>query len=104
MKLGLDDINTLERKLKNEMNNQVKIEPDIDIYDEGNECRVVILTNNVEQKDIKITNKDNLIIFEAGNSEVLYYKEIAAPCLIDDNKLTWAYKNGITEITISKEA
>lgn len=101
VKLGLNEAHTSGKSFVK--NNQIKIEPNVDTYEEEKRYQIIILTSNIEQKDIEIYSKDNRIIFEARNSEVFYYKEITIPCIIDDSKLTWAYKNGVTEIAISKE-
>jgi HSP20 family molecular chaperone IbpA len=103
MKLGLDDINSSDRKVIRNLNKQIKMEPNVDIYEEENEFRIIILTSNIEQKDIKIFTKDNQIIFEARNPEVFYYKEITVPSTIDDRIMTWNYKNGVIEITINEK-
>lgn len=87
---------------RNVKNSQMKIEPSIDIYEEEIGYQVVVLTSNIEENDIKIFSNDNRLIFEASNPEVIYYKEITLPCIIDDQKLVWTHKNGITEITIGK--
>lgn len=95
MKLGLDG--------KEQSKNPVKMEPSVDIYEEEKEYRVIILTSNIEQKDIVIFTKDNQIIFKARNPEVFYYKEIAMPGIMDDQKMTWDYNNGVIEITVHKK-
>ncbi len=103
MKLGLDGLNTSGENAVKKINNPVKMEPNVDIYEEEKEYRVVVLTSNIEQKDIKIFTKDNQIIFEARNPEVFYYKEILLPGTIDDQIMSWDYKNGVIEITMNKK-
>jgi HSP20 family molecular chaperone IbpA len=103
MKLGLDNRKTADRTIIEDMNYQIKMEPNVDIYDEEKEYRIIILTSNIEQQDIEILNKDNRIIFQARNSEVFYYKEITVPCIVYEQKLQWFYKNGVTEIMINKD-
>jgi HSP20 family molecular chaperone IbpA len=100
MKLGLDNLHPFDHKYMK--SNRIKIEPGIDIYEEKAGYQIIVLTSNIEEKDIKIYSKDNRLIFEAKNAEIAYYKEITVPCMIDDQKLSWIYKNGVTEITIRK--
>lgn len=98
VKMGLDkNYSTINR------NPLIKTEPSVDIYEEANEYKIIILTRNIEENDIKISIKNNCIIFEAQNVEIIYYKEIALPCVIDDQKLAWSYKNGVTEVSVGKQ-
>ncbi|RDU24976.1 Hsp20/alpha crystallin family protein [Anaerosacchariphilus polymeriproducens] len=99
IKTGLNEVHTNSKFVKN---SQMKIEPSIDIYEEEMGYQVIVLTSNVAENDIKIFSNDNRLIFEASNAEVIYYKEITLPCMIDDQKLVWTHKNGVTEITIGK--
>lgn len=96
MKLGLDGMNSSRPS-------GTKMEPSVEIYEEEEDYRVIILTSNIEKKDIKILTKDNQIIFEARNPDVYYYKEIAVPETFDDQLMAWDYKNGVIEITINRE-
>ncbi|PXV85956.1 hypothetical protein C8E03_11433 [Lachnotalea glycerini] len=99
IKTGLNEMHSDRKAIKND---QIKKEPSIDIYAEEIGYQIIVLTSNIEEEDIKIFGKDNRLTFEAKNAEVIYYKEITVPCIIDNQKLSWTYKNGVTEITICK--
>jgi len=81
---------------------RTKIEPNVDIFHEENEIRVIILVNSIDEKDIIIQPNENIIIFQAQNPSVNYYKEITIPSDAQTSNLSWRYKNGVITINIPK--
>ena len=81
---------------------RTRIEPNVDILDEEDELKVIILINSIDEKDITIQPKENVIVFEAQNPSVNYYKEITIPSNAQTSNLSWRYKNGVITINIPK--
>jgi len=81
---------------------RTRIEPNVDILDEEDELKVIILVNSIDEKDITIQPKENVIVFEAQNPSVNYYKEITIPSNAQTSNLSWRYKNGVITINIPK--
>jgi HSP20 family protein len=73
-----------------------------DIFDEGDYLKVIAELPGVDEKDIKVEVRDNLLILSAQATGRKYYKEVELPCLVK-NELNLTYKNGILQISIEKE-
>lgn len=77
-------------------------EPITDVFDEKEEIRVYAEMPGVNQEDIKVDLKDDILDISAENSDRKYHKEILLPTKVKSETLTWSYKNGILEIRMSK--
>ena len=77
-------------------------EPITDIFDEKEEIRVYAEMPGVNEGDIKIDLKGDIldIAVQAGNRK--YHKEVLLPAKVKAETLTSSYKNGILEISIKK--
>jgi HSP20 family protein len=77
-------------------------EPIIDIFEEPDYTMIVAEMPGVEEKDIRIDLKDDILQISAETHEKKYHKEILLKESFTKNKMTHAYKNGILEIKLVK--
>lgn len=84
-------------------------EPIVDIFDEGEEVRIIVEVPGVTEESIKTEIKGDVLTLEAKDSDPLrseasrkYYKEIVLPKEVDPGSLKIKYKNGVLEIKINK--
>ncbi|MBU2497218.1 MAG: Hsp20/alpha crystallin family protein [Nanoarchaeota archaeon] len=91
---GIEEIKKLEPE-------KIEREPLIDVFDEKDILRVIVELPGVEEKDIHIETKDNLLVISAEQEDRKYQKEIKLPCAI--GKMEKNYKNGILEIRLEKK-
>lgn len=85
-------------------------EPIVDIFDEGQEVRIIVEVPGVTEESIKAEIKGDVLTLEAKDADPStklgtgrkYYKEIVLPKDIDHNTLKSKYKNGVLEIKINK--
>ena len=77
-------------------------EPVVDVFDE--EDRVLVITElpGVEESDINIEVKDDIVFLSAEGKDAKYAKEVLLPRSVDDAKTQSSYKNGVLEIIFSK--
>ena len=78
-------------------------EPIVDIFDEGEEVRIIVEVPGVTEESIKTEVKGDVLTLEAKGSERKYYKEIVLPKEVDPGTLTSKYKNGVLEIRVNKK-
>lgn len=79
-------------------------EPIVDVFNEEGKVLVVVELPGVDKSDIHLAVKDGLLVLKAQNKERKYSKEISLPVLVDSESLSFSYKNGILEVTLSKTA
>lgn len=77
-------------------------EPITDIFNEQEELVIIMEMPGIDQKDVKINLKDDILEVSATNKNRKYKKEILLPCKVLDTGLTSKYNNGILEINIKK--
>ena len=56
----------------------------------------------VEEKDIKLHVKNNLLIISVDTSEKKYYKEVKLPTSVKNNSVESTYRNGVLEVKVRK--
>lgn len=78
-----------------------KREPITDVFDEKEEIRIYAEMPGVNEKDIKVELKGDILEINAQTNERKYYKEILLPA-VTTKDLTFSYKNGILEVKIRK--
>ena len=103
IKLGLDDKLESFKNLSKNRYIKTRVEPNIDVFDEKNEFTIIILANNIKEKDINIQAENDVVVFEAQNENVHYYKEISIPSELQIENIKWSYKNGIIKVDIQKQ-
>jgi len=77
-------------------------EPMIDVFDEEDSIRIIAELPGVEEKDIKVNLKEDILTIYAENKNRKYNKEILLSSKVKPDSLTQSYKNGILEINVSK--
>ena len=77
-------------------------EPITDIFDEKSEIMVIAEMPGVEQDDIKIDLKDDILEISASNKNRSYRKELLLPSKMKKANLRHKFTNGILEIRIKK--
>ena len=77
-------------------------EPLTDVFDEKEEIRIYAEMPGVDEQDIKIDLKGDILEISTPHGERKYHKEVLLPMKAKAEALTSKYKNGVLEITIKK--
>ncbi len=75
-------------------------EPLVDVLDEGKGLRVVAELPGVEEKDIHLELKEDILEFTAEKGDRKYHKELLLPCRA--SLVRSSYRNGVLEIELVK--
>ncbi|MDO9527781.1 MAG: Hsp20/alpha crystallin family protein [Syntrophales bacterium] len=75
-------------------------EPIVDVFDEKTGINIIAEMPGIEEKDINIEIKGDILNISAESNDRKYQKEIllSRPAKAED--MTWSYKNGMLEIKI----
>jgi HSP20 family protein len=77
-------------------------EPLTDVFDEEQEIRVYAEMPGVNQEDIKLDLKEDILELSAQTGDRKYHKEILLPVKVKTEAMTSSYNNGILEVRIKK--
>jgi HSP20 family protein len=77
-------------------------EPLTDVFDEKEEVRVYAEIPGVNEEDIKLDLKGDILDILAKSGDRKYHKEILLPAKVKSETLISSYKNGILEVKIRK--
>ena len=77
-------------------------EPITDIFDEMNEVMIIAEMPGIEQDDIKIDLKEDILEISAVSKSRSYRKELLLPVKVMKQNLRHKFTNGILEIRIKK--
>jgi len=77
-------------------------EPITDVFDEDKEIRIYAEMPGVNQKDIKLDLKEDILDIWAQTRDRKYHKEILLPSKVQADTLVSSYNNGILEIKVKK--
>ncbi len=77
-------------------------EPITDIFDEADEIMIIAEMPGIEQKDIRIDLKEDMLEMAAIGKNRNYRKEILLPSKVNLSNLSQKFTNGILEIRIKK--
>lgn len=77
-------------------------EPITDIFDEKKEIRVYAEMPGVNENDIRVDLKGDILNISAKNGDRQYRKEVLLPATGKNKGFTSSFKNGILEIKIQK--
>lgn len=77
-------------------------EPIVDTFEEKNHTLVVAEMPGVDEKDIHIDLKDDILQVSAETSRKKYQKEILLKECFTKDKMMHSYKNGVLEIKLMK--
>jgi len=78
-------------------------EPLVDVLDEGDRLVVIAELPGVEEKDIHLEVKSDILEIVASNRDRKYEKEVLLPSAVDPESLESSYRNGILEIRLAKQ-
>jgi len=78
-------------------------EPMTDIFDEKEELVIIAEMPGIEEKDIKIDLKEDILDISAESKTRKYRKEQLLPLKVEKEKMESKYNNGILEIRIKKQ-
>jgi len=77
-------------------------EPITDVFDEKEEIKVYAEMPGVNEKDIKLDLKGDILDISAQSGDRKYHKEVLLPAKVKAETLTSSYKNGVLEVKIEK--
>lgn len=77
-------------------------EPMTDVFDEKTEIAIFAEMPGIEEKDLKIDLKDDILTFSAERNTRKYHKELLLPLKLKSENMKIKYNNGILEIRIKK--
>lgn len=77
-------------------------EPIVDVFNEEREVRVLAEMPGVDEGDIQVEVKGDILVIAAQGAERKYSKEVLLPVPVDPTAVTSSYKNGILEIKLPK--
>jgi len=77
-------------------------EPITDIFDEKEKICVYAEMPGVNEQDIKLDLKGDILDISAQSKDRKYHKEILLPTKVNADSLIFSYKNGILEIKLQK--
>ena len=77
-------------------------EPMVDVFDETDEIQIIAEMPGIEEKDIKLEIKGDILNINAEGENRKYQKEVllSRPAKAED--MNWSYKNGVLEIKVKK--
>jgi len=75
-------------------------EPIVDVFDESDEIHVVAEMPGIEEKDITLEIKGDILNIRAEDENRKYQKEVLLSREAKTDDMTWTYKNGILEVKI----
>ncbi|MBI3060247.1 MAG: Hsp20/alpha crystallin family protein [Deltaproteobacteria bacterium] len=78
-------------------------EPMVDVFDEKETVVVVAELPGVNEKDINVELRDDILTITAETGERKYHKEVLLEAPVASEGLTRSYRNGILEIRICKK-
>ncbi len=77
-------------------------EPIVDIFDEKEEVRVYAEMPGVNEADIKLDLKGDILDIRAGTGDRKYHKEVLLPAKVSAEAPVPSYKNGVLEVKLKK--
>ena len=77
-------------------------EPIVDVFDEGERLVVIAELPGVEENNIHLEVKDDILDITAEGKDRKYSKEVLLPSPVDAKSMETSYKNGILEIRLRK--
>ena len=76
-------------------------EPLVDIFDEGDEVRIIAEIPGVDEKDIRVEITDDILTLTAQGGDRKYQKEVQLPSPVKP-KPRQSYRNGVLEVKLEK--
>lgn len=76
-------------------------EPIVDVFDEEGEVAVVLEIPGVDESDIDLELKDDVLIISTSGDKQ-YQKEVLLPRAFSEEAMESAYRNGVLKVTFTK--
>jgi len=77
-------------------------EPITDVFDEKEEVRVYAEMPGVNEEDVKLGLKEDILDISAQSGDRKYHKEVLLPTKVKAETISSSYKNGILEVRMKK--
>lgn len=77
-------------------------EPITDVFDEDEEIRIYAEMPGINEADIKLDLKEDILDISAQTGDRKYHKEILLPAKVQAETIVSSYNNGILEIKVKK--
>lgn len=77
-------------------------EPIIDVFDEDDEIQVYAEMPGVDERDIRLDLKEDILDISAQTGDRKYYKEVLLPAKVRTDTMVSSYNNGILKIKVKK--
>ena len=78
-------------------------EPIVDLFDEDETIKVIVELPGVEEGDIQVEVKGDVLSLSAEGKTRKYSKEILLPAIVEEEKVSSSYEGGILEIELRKK-
>jgi len=103
IKGGKPSVSTFGNVRKTKLGSVVdeKRKPLVDVFDQGNELKIVAELPGVEEKDIRLSFDNNKLAISVNTQDRKYYKEVGLPSAVKE-KISKTYRNGVLEIKLTK--
>jgi len=75
-------------------------EPMVDVFDDPQQIDIVVEMPGIEEKDINLEIKGDILNISAEGENRKYQKEVLLPRPAKAKNMNWSYKNGVLEIKI----
>lgn len=77
-------------------------EPIVDIFEEGDDIRVMAELPGVEENEIILSIEDDTLTISTNTTPRKYYKRMELPNPVKNNAVESSYRNGILEVRLKK--
>jgi HSP20 family protein len=77
-------------------------EPIVDVFEEQDHVLVVAELPGVDEKDIQVEVKDDILCIHGERAGKKYHKEVLLPCQATREKVSKSCRNGVLEVKIGK--
>lgn len=77
-------------------------EPITDLFDEGERVVIIVEMPGIDEKDIQIDAKGDILEITANSAGKRYRKELILPIEVENREMKRRYTNGILEISVAR--
>jgi HSP20 family protein len=77
-------------------------EPIVDIFDEEDRIVVIAEIPGVEEKDVRLDLKGDILEIAAETGDRKYHKEVLLPSKVNAESLSFSYRSGVLEVSLQK--
>ena len=78
-------------------------EPIVDVFDEDDLIKVIAELPGIDEKDIRMEVRGDVLILSAEGEARKYHKEILLPAIVDEQSVSSKYEKGILEVGLRKK-